>query len=257
MITQFSSFIIHHSVFITHHPSLITQNSIFSPTQNKTCLDSFLLLCNSKFCNNGGTHLLYWVRRIYLPTRVSSLSSSFSFFLSSLLCLYSPLRLKNFSPLLSFTHWIHHFSLPHSSNQKEQRNEKLPRLVRTVQLRPSLPPLAVNLPCTLLPLIFFRSFCFLFFFFFFRSACWCVGIDRFAGFYGSDRFAGFRVGQIGFLHSSSTRRRFAGFYGSDWFVASCGLWVVACDVLVVACDGCCGWPLLRWVCGGDNYFILF
>ena len=204
--------------------SPITQhsNSIFSPTQNKTCLDSFLVLCNSKFCNNGGTHLLYWVRRIYLPTRVSSLFSSFSFFLSSLLYLYSPLRPKNFASLLSFTHWIHHFSLPHSSNQKEQRNEKLPRLVRTVQLRPSLPPFAVNLPCTLLPLIFFLSFRFFFFIIiFFRSACWCVGIDRFARFYGSDRF-----------------------------VASCGLWVVACD-------GCCGWPLLRWVCDGDNYFILF
>ena len=75
MVTQFSSPIIHHS------------NFIFSPTQNKTCLDSFLVLCNSKFCNNGGTYLLYWVRQIYLPTRVSSLSSSFSFFLSSLLCL--------------------------------------------------------------------------------------------------------------------------------------------------------------------------
>ena len=152
MVTRFSSPIIHHS------------NFIFSPTQNKTCLDSFLVLCNSKFCNNGGTYLLYWVRQIYLPTRVSSLSSSFSFFLSSLLYLYFPLRPKNFAPLLSFTHWIHHFSLPHSSNQKEQKNEKLPRLVRTVQLRPSLPPLAVNLPCTLLPLIFFRSFSFLFFF---------------------------------------------------------------------------------------------
>ena len=88
MVTQFSSPIPHHS------------NSIFSPTQNKTCLDSFLVLCNSKFCNNGGTHLLYWVRQIYLPTRVSSLSSSFSFFLSSLLCLYSPLRPKNFAPPL-------------------------------------------------------------------------------------------------------------------------------------------------------------
>ena len=33
-------------------------------------------------------------------TRVSSLSSSFSFFLSSLLCLYSPLRPKNFAPPL-------------------------------------------------------------------------------------------------------------------------------------------------------------
>ena len=212
MVTQFSSPIIHHS------------NFIFSPTQNKTCLDSFLVLCNSKFCNNGGTYLLYWVRQIYLPTRVSSLSSSFSFFLSSLLYLYFPLRPKNFAPLLSFTHWIHHFSLPHSSNQKEQRNEKLHRLVRTVQLRPSLPSLAVNLPSS--PFNFF--FVLFRFFFFFRSACWCVGIDRFAGFYGLDRF-----------------------------VASYGLWLVAYDVLVVACDGCCGWPLLRWVCGGDNYFILF
>ena len=53
-----------------------------------------------------------------------------------------------------------------------------------------------------------------------------MGIDRFAGFYGSNQFAGFRVGQIGLLHSSSTRRRFAGFYGLDQFMASCGLWVV-------------------------------
>ena len=67
-----------------------------------------------------------------------------------------------------------------------------------------------------------------------------MGIDRFAGFYGSNQFAGFRVGQIGLLHSSSTCRRFAGFYGLDQFMASCGLWVVACDVLVVACDRCCG-----------------
>ena len=63
---------------------------------------------------------------------------------------------------------------------------------------------------------------------------------RFAGFYGSDWFAGFHVGQIDLLHYSSIRRWFAGFYGSDRFVASCGLWVVAYDVLVVACDGCCG-----------------
>ena len=57
------------------------------------------------------------------------------------------------------------------------------------------------------------------------------------------------MGQIGLL----------GFMGQIgmWFVASCGLCLVGCDLLVVACDGCCGWPLLRWVYGGDNYFIYF
>ena len=98
LITQFLSLIIHHS------------NSIFSLTQNKTCLVSFLVLCNSKF--------EIMVRPIYctgldgqLPTRISSLSSSFSFFLSSLLCLYSPLRPKNFAPLLC------PYPLFHSLNQ--------------------------------------------------------------------------------------------------------------------------------------------
>ena len=116
---------------ITHH-----SNSIFSLTQNKTCLVSFLIPCNSKFCNNNGTHLLYWVRRN--PCKFSFL---FFFFFSSLhFCLYSP-RPKNFAPLLSFTHWIHHFSLPHSSNQKEQRSSL------AVQLRPWEAPLpTVQIP---------------------------------------------------------------------------------------------------------------
>ena len=53
---------------------------------------------------------------------------------------------------------------------------------------------------------------------------------RFAGFYGSDQFAGFCVGQIGLLQSSSTHRQFVGFYGSDQFVDSRGLWLVACGL---------------------------
>lgn len=85
-----------HSIFITHHSSLITQFSLlitqtlfFPSLKIKHVWFHFLFYVTQNF---AGTHLLCWVRRIYLPTRVSSLSSSFSLFLSSLLCLYSPLR---------------------------------------------------------------------------------------------------------------------------------------------------------------------
>ena len=101
LITHHSSLITHHSSLNFHHSSLITQTLFFPSLKIKHVWFHFLFYVTQNF---AGTHLLYWVRRIYLPTRVSSFSSSFSLFLSSLLCLYSPLRPKNFAPLLSFTH---------------------------------------------------------------------------------------------------------------------------------------------------------
>ena len=115
------------SILITHF-----SNSIFSFNQIKTRLVSFLALCNSKFCNNGGTHLLCWVKRIVAYPHKFSLLFFFlpsPFFHSPNPPILSPTLLKSEGTKKWERIWyVFEFSSPQQSNpyatnSKQTRND--------------------------------------------------------------------------------------------------------------------------------------